>query len=388
MKKQTTFILLLLHVVFLYAQNPNMPVILVAADNSVTYRESSTINVTPGSIMDKTGTLLLKPQSRAILYHDFHFVEVQSDQSPVEIASLFDNSEELVSKIEIAFGERISEAVYTASISGVTMRNRKALLSGWGAKSGSGKDGWGAKSGSGKDGWGAKSGSGKDGWGAKSGSGKDGWGAKSGSGKDGWGAKSGSGKDGWGEQDIKTRSSCPGGNYLEGINNIHWDRLKGTRSYQFVIEDMDNNIVFSTLVNENRFALDTREANLELDKEYAWYIHHPTKREVSTPVFFKVVDRSVSNEAISPLGTIDIYKKFDPATQALMRAFQLEEKGLLLSAQETYLNAIINSPGNSLARMMYAYFCFELGEVESAVNALRKKNLLRSNWIGFLPSSL
>jgi len=344
MKKQTTFILLLLHVVFLYAQNPNMPVILVAADNSVTYRESSTINVTPGSIMDKTGTLLLKPQSRAILYHDFHFVEVQSDQSPVEIASLFDNSEELVSKIEIAFGERISEAVYTASISGVTMRNRKALLSGWGAKSGSGKDGW--------------------------------------------GAKSGSGKDGWGEQDIKTRSSCPGGNYLEGINNIHWDRLKGTRSYQFVIEDMDNNIVFSTLVNENRFALDTREANLELDKEYAWYIHHPTKREVSTPVFFKVVDRSVSNEAISPLGTIDIYKKFDPATQALMRAFQLEEKGLLLSAQETYLNAIINSPGNSLARMMYAYFCFELGEVESAVNALRKKNLLRSNWIGFLPSSL
>jgi hypothetical protein len=54
-----------------------------------------------------------------------------------------------------------------------------------------------------------------------------------------------------------------------------------------------------------------------------------------------------------------------------MEAHQMEGEGFLLSAQTKYKKAIVMSPKNSLAKMMYSLFCKNMNEVESAVKALK-----------------
>jgi hypothetical protein len=376
-----------------FSQSETMPVILVSSDTKVTHENKSKVKVIPGSIMNKAGNLTFNPNGRVIVYHNYIFVEVTGDKSPVALDRLFIDDGSLVSKSELAFGEKMSDAVYNATISGVKMKNQKALVSGfgdksgsgkdgfgdksgsgkdgWGKKTGSGKDGFGDKNGSGKDGWGKKTGNGKDGFGDKNGSGKDGWGKKTGSGKDGFGDKNGSGKDGWGKKDIMTRSTCPGGKYIEGLNKVSWEPLKGTKNYTFVIEDMENNIVFTTQVKGTEYTFDTKVAKLMNDTTYAWYVHHPTKKEVSTPVFFTVVDKAMEDKALNLINAAAIYKKANTDIQILMEAHQMEEEGFLLAAQSKYKKAITNSPKNSLAKMMYSLFCKNMNEVESAVEALK-----------------
>ncbi len=344
----------------LFAQSETMPVILVSSDSDVIYQGKSKVKVIPGSIMNKSGSLVFNPKGRVIVYHNYYFVEVTGDKSPVVLDKLFVDDGSRVSKSELAFGEKMSDAVYNASISGVVMKNQNNLVSGWGDKTGSGKDGWGDKTGSGKDGWGDKTGSGKDGWGDKTGSGKD-----------GWGDKTGSGKDGWGKKDIMTRSSCPGGNYVEGSNDLSWELLKSTKTYTFVIEDMEHNIVYTTQVKGQEYALDSKIANLKVGTKYAWYVHHPTKKEVSTPVFFSIVSKEMEDKTLKSIQSADIYKKSNADIRLLMEAHQMEEEGFLLSAQSKYKKAMVMSPKNSLAKMMYSLFCKNMNEVESAVKALK-----------------
>jgi hypothetical protein len=387
-----------------FSQSENMPVILVSSDSKIIYQDNSKINVIPGSIMNKKGSLLINPGGKAIVYHNYFFVEVSGDKSPVALDKLFVDDGSMVAKSELAFGEKLSDAVYNASISGVKMKNQQALVSGWGDKTGNSKDGWGDKTGNSKDGWGDKTGNSKDGWGDKTGNSKDGWGDKTGNSKDGWGDKTGNSKDGWGDKtgnskdgwgdktgnskdgwgdktgnskdgwgkkDIKTRSSCPGGKYIEGLNKVSWEALKGTKTYTFVIEDMENNIVFTTQVKGTEYTIDTKAAMLLMDSTYAWYVHHPTKKEVSTPVFFNVVSKEWEAKALNPMKAADIYKKSNSDMQLLMEASQLEEEGFLLAAQTKYKEALVVSPKNSLAKMMYSLFCKNMNEIESATKALK-----------------
>jgi len=359
-----------------FAQSETMPVILVSANTKVTYQNNSKIDVIPGSIMNKTGTLWINPNGRVVVYHNYMFVEVTADKSPVDLNKLFVDDELLLTKSEQAFGNKMSEAVYTASKSGVKMKNQNALISGWGNnvfgdKTGSGKDGWGDKTGSGKDGWGDKTGSGKDGWGDKTGSGKDGWGDKTGSGKDGWGDKTGSGKDGWGKNDIMTRSASPGGKYTEGLNKVSWEPLKGTKKYTFVIEDMNHKLVFSTEVKGTEYSFDSNACKLTIGTQYAWYVHHPTKKQVSTPVFFTIIDKEAEGKAVAKIKSSEIYQKSNASVKLLMEAHQAEEEGFLLSAQTKYQMAIQIEPNNSLAKMMYSLFCKNMNEIKSAVEALK-----------------
>ncbi len=404
MKIVSFLIMLFILPMVCFSQSETMPVILVSSDSKVTHQDKSKVKVIPGSIMNKSGILTFNPNGRVIVYHNYIFAEVTGDKSPVALDQLFIDDGSLVSKSELAFGEKMSDAVYNATISGVKMKNQKALVSGFGDKTGSGKDGWGKKTGSGKegfgdktgsgkdgfgdktgsgkDGWGKKTGSGKDGFGDKTGSGKDGWGSKSGSGKDGFGDKTGSGKDGfgdktgsgkdgWGKKDIMTRSSCPGGKYIEGLNRVSWEPLKGTKTYTFVIQDMQHNIMFTTQVKGTEYTFDTKVTKLMTDTTYAWYVHHPTKKEVSTPVFFTVVDKVMEDKALTLINTAGIYKKADTVIRLLMEAHQMEEEGFLLAAQTKYKKALAISPKNSLAKMMYSLFCKNLNEVESAVKALK-----------------
>jgi hypothetical protein len=393
MKILNVLLVIVLFSFALQSQSEYMPVILVETDVKANFVHSRKMKVVPGSILDKAGTLQLSSQGKAIIYHNYEFVEIDQQMNTMALDNYFGKSDELVSKSELNFGEKMSDAVYHALTSGVRMKNQKSLVSGWGDKSGSGKDGrvdmsgslkdgwgdksgsgkdgWGDKSGSGKDGWGDKSGSGKDGWGDKSGSGKDGWGDKSGSGKDGWGDKSGSGKDGWGSNDIKIRSLCPGGKYLDDRNEVTWEALKGTRNYIFVIEDMNHNIVFSRPVKGTRYHIEKQSMGLKNDTRYAWYVHHPTKKEVSTPVFFTISQKDVGNKVLSGINQSDIYQKANPDTRLLMEAHQWEESGYLLEAQTKYKEAIRMSPKNSLAKMMYSLFCYNLNELQSAVEALK-----------------
>ena len=310
-----------------FSQSETMPVILISTNKSISYKDQSKVKVIPGSIMNKQGTLTIPPQGTATLYHNYMFVEVNHNESPVVLNKLFENNEGMVSKYELSFGEKISNAVYNASISGVKMKNKKSLVSGWGNKAGSGKDGW--------------------------------------------GDKAGSGKDGWGDKDIKIRSKCPGGKYVSGINTVSWESLKGTKNYTFVIEDMDHNIVFTTQVKGTEYSIDTKVANLMLNKTYAWYVHHPTKKEVSTPVFFQVVEKSIEEKALNDITSLEIYKKANAELMLLMVAHQLEDTGLILAAQSKYKNAMKVAPKNSLAKMMYSLFCINLNEVESAAKALK-----------------
>ena len=128
-----------------FSQSETMPVILISTNKSISYKDQSKVKVIPGSIMNKQGTLTIPPQGIATLYHNYMFVEVNHNESPVELNKLFENNEGMVSKYELSFGEKISNAVYNASISGVKMKNKKSLVSGWGDKAGSGKDGWATK---------------------------------------------------------------------------------------------------------------------------------------------------------------------------------------------------------------------------------------------------
>jgi len=393
MKIFNIFILLLLLPIVSFTQSETMPVILVSSNGKITYQDKSDVNVIPGSIMNKSGSLIIPASGRATIYHNFMFVEVTSDKSPIALDRLFEDDGTLISKSEQAFGEKMSNAVYNASISGVKMKKQKQLVSGWGDKTGSSKDGWGDKTGSSKDGWGDKTGSSKDGWGDKTGSSKDGWGDKTGSSKDGWGDKTGSSKDGWGdktgsskdgwgdktgsskdgwgEKDIMTRSSSPGGKYIEGLNNVSWEPLKGTKNYTFVIEDMDHNLVFTSQVKGTQYSFDSNVAKLKTDTKYAWYVHHPTKKAVSTPVFFTVVSKEMEVKSLNLINASDIYKKSNTDIQLLMEAHQMEEGGFLLAAQTKYKEAIAMAPKNSLAKMMYSLFCKNMNEIESAVKALK-----------------
>ncbi len=360
MKIFNIFILLLLLPIVSFTQSETMPVILVSSNGKITYQDKSDVNVIPGSIMNKSGSLIIPASGRATIYHNFMFVEVTSDKSPIALDRLFEDDGTLISKSEQAFGEKMSNAVYNASISGVKMKKQKQLVSGWGDKTGSSKDGWGDKTGSSKDGWGDKTGSSKDGWGDKTGSSKD-----------GWGDKTGSSKDGWGEKDIMTRSSSPGGKYIEGLNNVSWEPLKGTKNYTFVIEDMDHNLVFTSQVKGTQYSFDSNVAKLKTDTKYAWYVHHPTKKAVSTPVFFTVVSKEMEVKSLNLINASDIYKKSNTDIQLLMEAHQMEEGGFLLAAQTKYKEAIAMAPKNSLAKMMYSLFCKNMNEIESAVKALK-----------------
>jgi hypothetical protein len=152
---------------------------------------------------------------------------------------------------------------------------------------------------------------------------------------------------------------------------VSWEPLKSTKTYTFVIEDMANKLVFTTEVNGTDYNIDPKACNLIPGTVYAWYVHHPTKKEVSTPVFFWVEGKAAEEQAIEEIKSSDIYNKASNNIKLLMEAHQMEEKGFLLAAQEKYKKAMEMDPKNSLAKMMYSYYCKNLDEVESAAKALK-----------------
>ena len=133
---------------------------------------------------------------------------------------------------------------------------------------------------------------------------------------------------------------------------------------------MDHKLVFTTQIKGTEYMLDTKLTQLMNGETYAWYVHHPTKKEVSTPVFFTVVSKEMEDKALNLINTTDIYKKSNADMKLLMEANQMEEEGFLLAAQTKYKKAIAISPKSSLAKMMYSLFCKNMNEVESAVKAL------------------
>jgi hypothetical protein len=376
----------------LSSQSSAMPIILISSDQKAIHDDQVKTSVVPGSIMNKSGKLILAANSKAVIYHDFSFMSIEGNASPINLATIFNSTEALIPETEANLGEYISDAVYNALTSGVTMKNQKALVSGWGSKGSGGRDGWGSKGsggrdgwgskgsggrdgwgskGSGRDGWGSKGTKGRDGWGSKGSKGRDGWGSKGSKGRDGWGSKGSGGRDGWGESEIVTRATSPGGDYAEGNNLLQWEKINGVKEYQFVIEDESNNIVYTSKVKGNQFTLNNGAAKLELGKDYAWYVHHPSKREVSTPVPFRIMNSNELNSALASIRDLNLYKNADNVTKQLMEAYQLHQKGWLLASQNAYLTAIKQNSKNDLAKMMYSFFCIELGEVESAASALK-----------------
>ncbi len=79
----------------------------------------------------------------------------------------------------------------------------------------------------------------------------------------------------------------------------------------------------------------------------------------------------MEDKTLKSIQSADIYKKSNADIRLLMEAHQMEEEGFLLSAQSKYKKAMVMSPKNSLAKMMYSLFCKNMNEVESAVKALK-----------------
>lgn len=117
----------------------------------------------------------------------------------------------------------------------------------------------------------------------------------------------------------------------------------------FVIEDMDHNIVFTKNVAGTTYVIDTKAANLMMDKKYAWYVHHPIKK--STHLVFFYSRKQGGSESHQQRFCLQLLPKANTDIRSLMEAHEMEEAGLLLSAQSRYLKVTKMSPNNSLAKM-------------------------------------
>ena len=379
---------------FAFTQSATMPVILISSSGKITHKDEVLTNLVTGSIMNKKGTLSISKGGKVQIYHNFTFLQKSAADSPLDLANVFNSDDELISQTESDLGDYIANAVYSATTSGIVMKNQTKLVSGWGSKGTGNRDGWGSKGTGSRDGWGSKGTGNRDGWGSKGTGNRDGWGSKGtgnrdgwgskgtgsrdgwgskGTGsKDGWGSKGSGGKDGWLNSEIVSRTLIPGGAYIEGNNLLSWKAIPGTMKYTFVIEDIDNNIVYKQDVTGTSLNLNTSTAKLERGKSYAWYIHHPVNRQVSTPVPFTVVSAEMESQALAGLKDLSLYKESDQITKELMEASQLHLANLFLLSQKKYNDILKKAPGNSLAKMMYAYFCNELGEIENAAEILEK----------------
>ena len=335
---------------FAFTQSATMPVILISSSGKITHKDEVLTNLVTGSIMNKKGTLSISKGGKVQIYHNFTFLQKSAADSPLDLANVFNSDDELISQTESDLGDYIANAVYSATTSGIVMKNQTKLVSGWGSKGTGNRDGWGSKGTGSRDGWGSK------------GTGS----------KDGWGSKGSGGKDGWLNSEIVSRTLIPGGAYIEGNNLLSWKAIPGTMKYTFVIEDIDNNIVYKQDVTGTSLNLNTSTAKLERGKSYAWYIHHPVNRQVSTPVPFTVVSAEMESQALAGLKDLSLYKESDQITKELMEASQLHLANLFLLSQKKYNDILKKAPGNSLAKMMYAYFCNELGEIENAAEILEK----------------
>ena len=377
-----------------FSQSATMPVILVSGTGKITHKDQVVTEVISGSIMNKKGTLTIPAGGKALIFHDFSFIQKSAADSPLDLSSTFNSQEKLLSQTESDLGEYVADAVYSALNSGIKMKNQANLISGWGSKGTGNRDGWGAKTSGSRDGWGCKGagcrdgwgskGSGsrdgwtskkpveRDGWGSKGTGSRDGWGCKGAGCRDGWGSKGVGGKDGWLNSEIVSRTLSPGGTYTEGDNKLTWQALPGTHKYLFVVEDVDNNIVFQREVLGTSFTLNTVTAKLESGKNYAWYVHHTVKRQVSTPVPFTVVAASSAIDALKDVKDLAIYKASDAITKELFEASQYQASGFFLLTQKKYNEIAAKAPGNNLAKMMYAFFCNEMGEIENAAAILEK----------------
>ena len=167
-----------------------------------------------------------------------------------------------------------------------------------------------------------------------------------------------------------SRALNPGGAYIDGVNVLNWSPMKGASRYTFVIEDESNNIVFQTDIKGTSYTLNSLQAKLEKNKNYAWYVHHSVRREVSTPVPFYISETDQSDSILKEIKSLVIYQQADATTQNLFEAAQFHQNGFYLSAQQKYKDALAKTPGNSLAKMMYSFFCNEMGETENAAAIL------------------
>jgi Tfp pilus assembly protein PilF len=70
--------------------------------------------------------------------------------------------------------------------------------------------------------------------------------------------------------------------------------------------------------------------------------------------------------------TLPIYQNANNTTKLLFEAAILHQKELFNQAKSKYDTALKSAPDNSLAKMMYSFFCNELGEIESAAETLEK----------------
>ncbi len=352
---------------FAFAQEERLPVILAAAQGKpLIYRSpdgGGKMKLITGAALKREGSLQLKKGSRAVLFYNGDFQQVEG-KKVFSLAEVFPNQDKPVLRLDFqsTFVNYLSAAINLAA----DPDNAADAWGGVKTEKGTG-DGWGGiktEKGTG-DGWGGVK--------TEKGTG-DGWGGiktEKGTG-DGWGnikTEKGTG-DGWGGKGEGITAILPFGNLLPSAADFYWSKPAGSNSYQVTILDLAGNIVAEKLVRDTFCSFDLTSAPFAAGNVYQWRVAPADNLASSSNLLtFKLSDADAQAAATLRAERSSMYAQSPESLRGLMRAVALERSDWYAAAAETYREVQKADPKNGLARLMHAAFWMRYGLKEMATPA-------------------
>jgi hypothetical protein len=176
-------------------------------------------------------------------------------------------------------------------------------------------------------------------------------------------------------------NSAVTGSVAPGPVNFQWFASGDAVFYDFQIADYQNDgLVFKALLKDTSIAVDLGQLVLEPGRKYYWFVQRKQLGESSLgfalvddpslrspKMEFALADRP-ARQIVQSLEAYDEYKSSSEAERLLMAAQVLEENRMIYAAQQTFLTAIANDPGNPLYRRVYAAFLIRQGLLREANN--------------------
>lgn len=154
---------------------------------------------------------------------------------------------------------------------------------------------------------------------------------------------------------------------------FRWSGAIPGETYRFQLSrKADGQVVAMAVTRDSVFSLDLSQLALEPGPTCEWMIvaDKPGGGE-SAKMFFGYLP-AAGAEALAGLRNLKDFQNADPAEQALMEAFALEEAGLYYDAAMRYVAAAQTHPGNLLVRDTQAAFLSKMGLLEEAKAVLNR----------------
>jgi hypothetical protein len=348
------------------------PVVLVSTTGKVTLKSEGKRKASPieaGGVAKNTGTLLLSPGAKAVVYCSGQFKEVSGAKSQ-DLSSICGN-EAGTQRVDADydFGEKLVAAVEMVAV---------AKHNGHGWSSGitnprKGGDGWGTaiiNPRKGGDGWGSSI--------INPRKGGDGWGTaiiNPRKGGDGWGStviNPRKGGDGWGGKGSTIRLIMPFGKLKAGTVNFIWSKPKTSEPYELSIKDEAGKTVHTQMVRDTFVALNLNSLNLAPEQLYRWTVSVAGANPMqSDEMLFGIATEDDWKETMEQINSSSLAKTSNsPALSKLVEAVALEQGEWYYDAYMSYQQAQKQQPDN-LVRMMHAAFLTRYGFYALAEKAVK-----------------